>query len=84
MTTGGAHHDLALVTTTALEATVVVAAFAVHLWRFVPSRRALDLALLLGIAGAGLLVVPELAPLAAIAGALVAAQVGRVPRVRER
>jgi hypothetical protein len=56
----------------------VVSAFAVDFWRFIPRRRALDLVLLLAVASAGVAVVPELAPLVAVPGAVITAWLVRV------
>ncbi len=80
LTHGTLRRDLALSTTVALEAAVVVAAFAVHLWRFVPRLRVRDLTTLLVVGVAGLVLVPELVPLAAVVGAVIADRVARVGR----
>jgi hypothetical protein len=77
LTSGTTAADLGVVTATLLEMTVVIAAFAVHLWRFDPRRRARELALLLTVGAIGVVVVPGLAPLVAAFGALVAARVAR-------
>jgi hypothetical protein len=75
---GSVGSGLAVAAATALEASVVAAAFAVRMWRFRPRRRAVDVALLATIGVLGVLVVPELAPLAAVIGALAAAWLTRV------
>jgi hypothetical protein len=78
---GSGGSDFAVVTAAALEASVVVAVFAVRMWRFAPRRRQVDVTLLMAIAVLGVIVVPELAPLAGTVGALVAAAVSRVAPV---
>ncbi|HEU5307093.1 MAG TPA: hypothetical protein VFW97_07190, partial [Acidimicrobiia bacterium] len=78
LASGSIARDLGVVTASLLETTVVIAAFAIHLWRFDPRRRARELALLLTIGVVGVVVAPELAPLVAAIGALAAARCARV------
>jgi hypothetical protein len=75
--------DLGVVTAALLEATALIAIFAVHLWRFDPRRRARELALLLTIGVVGVAFVPELAPLVAVFGAMIAARLARVAPVSD-
>jgi hypothetical protein len=75
---GSTQRHLGVVTAYALEATVAAAVFAVHLWRFRPRRRVLELTVLLVVGVAGVVVVPELAPIAAVAGVPVVLGAGRV------
>ncbi len=70
--------DLAVATATA-EASVVTAAPAQWLWRFA-RRRAVDITLLVTVGILGVVLVPELAPLAAAVGVLVTARLARVAR----
>jgi hypothetical protein len=70
ITTGAVATDLGVVTTALLEATVVVATFTVNLWRFDPRRRARDLAVLLVVGVVGIVLVPGVAPLVAVIGAV--------------
>jgi hypothetical protein len=78
LASGSIARDLGVVTASLLETTVVIATFAIHLWRFDPRRRARELALLLTIGVVGVAVAPELAPLVAAIGALAAARCARV------
>ena len=89
--TGSARRDLAVLTVVALEAMVVVGAFAVRLWRFAPRRRVRELVLLLAVGVAALVgVLPLadwgslLAPCATAIGAAVAAHLAGVAAHVER
>jgi hypothetical protein len=66
---GAPHRHLAVVTAYSLEVAVAAGAFAVHFWRFRPRRRACELVALLVVGGTGVLVVTELAPVAAVVAA---------------
>jgi hypothetical protein len=78
LTSGTTATDLGIVTAALLEATVVTATFAVHLWRFAPRRRARELATLLVVGVVGVVLVPEIAPLGAVFGAIVLTRMGSV------